>query len=192
MIFECRSQRALQTFKRNGTQCSCRRVVDCSTRKYWTSLRAAPFHGVAETYSYHGHQHVFCCVPERAEMFTHGQVRFLFDGAQMFTEPVPEPASGFANVRQSACTTSNKVNEVTRRARKSLSDRQRATRGVLIWGNAFVWAQVLHRGRLQGKVPVMSSPVLAFVWRLLRTKESRRSLLNWCRGETHRGHRGSL
>ena len=63
-------------------------------------------------------------------MLSHGQVRFLFDGAQMFTEPVPEPASGFANVHQSACTTSNKVNEVTRRAQKSLSDRQRATRGV--------------------------------------------------------------
>ena len=125
----------------------------------------APFHGVAETCSYHGHHHVFCCVPGRAEMFSHGQVRFLFDGAQMFREPVPEPASGFANVRQSVCTTSNNVNEITRPARKSLCDRQRATR-VLIWGDAFVWAQVLHRGRLQEKVPVKSSPVC---------------LLNWCR-----------
>ena len=68
--------------------------------------------------------------PGEQKCLATGRSAFFFDGAQMFTEPVPEPASGFANVRQSACTTSNKVNEVTRRARKSLSDRQRATRGV--------------------------------------------------------------
>ena len=63
-------------------------------------------------------------------MFSHGQVRFLCDGAQMFTGPVPKPASSFINVRQSACTTSNNVNEVTSRTRESLSDDQRSTRGV--------------------------------------------------------------
>ena len=61
-------------------------------------------------------------------MFSHGQVRFLCDGAQMFTEPVPEPASSFINVRQSACTASNNVNEVTSRARESL----RSTRGFVL------------------------------------------------------------
>ena len=79
-------------------------------------------------------------------MFSHGQVRFLCDGAQMFTGPVPKPASSFISVRQSACTTSNNVNEVTSRTRESLSDGQRSTR-VLIWNDAFVWAQILYRER---------------------------------------------
>ena len=48
----------------------------------------------------------------------------------MFTEPVSETASSFTNVRQSACTTSNNVNEVTSRTRESLLDGQTSTRGV--------------------------------------------------------------
>ena len=46
--------------------------------------------------------------------------------------------------------------------------------GVLIWEAGLVWAQVLHRGRRQGKVPFGSSSVFAPDWRLLLTKESRR------------------
>ena len=45
---------------------------------------------------------------------------------------------------------------------------------VLIWEAGLVWAQVLHRGRRQGKVPFGSSSVFAPDWRLLLTKESRR------------------
>ena len=48
----------------------------------------------------------------------------------MFTEPVPEPAPSFINVRQSACTTSSNVNEVTSHTRESLSDGQKSTKGV--------------------------------------------------------------
>ena len=47
--------------------------------------------------------------------------------------------------------------------------------GVLIWEAGLVWAQVLLRGRRQGKVPIGSSSVFAPDWRLLLTKESRRS-----------------
>ena len=50
----------------------------------------------------------------------------------------------------------------------------RGTPGVLIWEAGLVWAQVLHRGRRQGKVPFGSSSVFAPDWRLLLTKESRR------------------
>ena len=95
-----------------------------------STRRLASFHGITEACSCHGHHHGSCCVSGKAEMFSYGQVRFLCDGAQqMFTEPVPEPASSFINVRHSACTTSNNVNEVTGRTRESLSDGQRSTRG---------------------------------------------------------------
>ena len=68
--------------------------------------------------------------PGEQKCLATGMSAFFLTERQMFTEPVLEPASGFANVRQSACTTSNKVNDITPPARKSLSDRQRATRGV--------------------------------------------------------------
>ena len=50
----------------------------------------------------------------------------------------------------------------------------RGPQGVLIREAGLVWAQVLHRGRRQGKVSFGSSSVIAPDWRLLLTKESRR------------------
>ena len=61
--------------------------------------------------------------PGEQKCLATGMSAFFLTERQMFTEPVLEPASGFA-------TTSNKVNDITPPARKSLSDRQRATRGV--------------------------------------------------------------
>ena len=46
-------------------------------------------------------------------MFSDGQVSFPFHRSQMFTEPVPKPSSCFTNIRQSACTASDNVDEAT-------------------------------------------------------------------------------
>ena len=53
----------------------------------------------------------------------------------------------------------------------------RGSPGVFIWEAGLVWAQVLQRGWRQGKFPFGSSSVHVFVpdWRLLLTKESRRT-----------------
>ena len=78
-----------------------------------------------ESCSCHRQHHLFCRVLGKTGLLSHGKLCFLYDGAQMFREPIPEPASSFACVRQSY-----NVKEVTSRTRESLSYRSRSAWGV--------------------------------------------------------------
>ena len=106
-------------------------------------------------------------------MFSNRQVSFFWDRSEVFAEPVPKPTSGLptcdrGHARQVMIYTRLLV------VHGNLCRMVRGPLGVLIWEAGLVWAQVLHRGRRQGKVPFGSSSVFAPDWRLLLTKESRR------------------